>query len=94
MPAERRIGYHAVPQAFRPTLQGTIMSDLASELNKEIAGSEATIRLTNGESFRMAGDVENVADNFIKVGLSNNPDKKGRMLVNIHHIVSIDWYIS
>jgi hypothetical protein len=69
------------------------MSDLASELNKEISGAEATIRLTNGESFRMAGDVENVAENFIKVGLSNNPDKKGRMLVNIHHIVSIDWYV-
>jgi hypothetical protein len=69
------------------------MADLASELNKEISGAEATIRLTNGESFRMSGDVEGIADNFIKVGLSNNPDKKGRMLVNIHHIVSIDWYV-
>lgn len=69
------------------------MSDFASALNREIAGAEATIRLTNGESFRMSGDVENVDENFIKVGLSNNPDKKGRMLVNIHHIVSIDWYV-
>jgi hypothetical protein len=69
------------------------MSDLASALNKEIAGAEATVRLTNGESFRMSGDVENVAGNIIKVNLSNNPDKKGRMLVNADHIVSIDWYV-
>jgi hypothetical protein len=80
-------------QAFRPSLQGAIMSDLASELNKEIGGAEATIRLTNGESFRMSGNVENLAENFIKIELSNNPDKKGRMLVNMHHIVSIDWYV-
>ena len=69
------------------------MSDFASALNKEIAGAEATIRLTNGESFRMSGDVESVAEDFIKVGLSNNPDKKGRMLVNVHHVVSVSWYV-
>ncbi|OAJ71015.1 hypothetical protein A7976_06125 [Methylobacillus sp. MM3] len=69
------------------------MSDFASELNKEISGAEATIRLTNGESFRMSGNVENIDANFIRIGLSNNPDKKGRMLVNVNHIVSIDWYV-
>lgn len=52
------------------------MADLASELNKEISGAEATIRLTNGESFRMIGNVENVADNFIKIGLSKQPGQK------------------
>lgn len=64
-----------------------------SSLNQEINGAEATIRLTNGESFRISGTIENVTDSFLKVGLSNNPDKKGRMLVNVNHIVSIDWYV-
>ena len=69
------------------------MSTLAQALNGQIAGSEATLSLTNGESFRIRGDFESVSDQFISVVLSNNPDKKGRKMVNVSHIVSIEWYL-
>jgi hypothetical protein len=68
------------------------MLSLVEALNKEVAGDEATIVLTNGDSFRVKGDVESVSDTFISVALSNNPDKKGKKLVNVNHIVSISWY--
>jgi len=68
------------------------MSAITEALNKEIAGDEATIVLSNGDSFRIKGDVEPVSDLFISVALSNNPDKKGKKLVNVNHIISIDWY--
>jgi hypothetical protein len=69
------------------------MTSLTQALNQRIAGDEATISLSNGESFRVRGDLESVSDIFISVVLSNNPDKKGRRLVNVNHIVSIEWYI-
>jgi hypothetical protein len=69
------------------------MSTLAQALNRQIAGAEATLSLSNGESFRIRGDIESVSDQFVSVVLSNNPDKKGRKLVNTGHIVSIEWYI-
>lgn len=68
------------------------MSTFAEALNQKIAGDEATLHLSNKDSFRIKGDIESITDLFISVGLSNNPDKKGRKLVNIQHIVSIDWY--
>lgn len=68
------------------------MLALSQALNQQIAGDEATIALSNGESFRIRGDVESVSEIFISVCLSNNPDKKGRKLVNVNHIVSIEWY--
>ena len=68
------------------------MLTLTQALNQEIAGDEATLRLSNGESFRFKGNAESVSDLFISVTLSNNPDKKGRKMVNVNHIVSIDWY--
>jgi hypothetical protein len=68
------------------------MSDLIQALNQEIAGFEATLHLTNGDSFRVKGDIESISDRFVRVNLSNNPDKKGRKVVNLDHIVSIDWY--
>lgn len=68
------------------------MLSLTQALNQQIAGDEATLSLTNGESFRIRGDVESVSEIFINVSLSNNPDKKGRKLVNVNHIVSIEWY--
>ncbi len=68
------------------------MLALSQALNQQIAGDEATIALSNGESFRIRGDVESVSEIFISVSLSNNPDKKGRKLVNVNHIVSIEWY--
>ncbi len=69
------------------------MLDLAQALNGQIAGAEATLSLSNGESFRIRGDCELVSGQFISVVLSNNPDKKGRKLVNVSHIVSIEWYL-
>ena len=68
------------------------MLTLTERLNQEIAGDEATLHLSNGDSFRIRGDTESVSDLFISVSLSNNPDKKGRKMVNVNHIVSIDWY--
>jgi hypothetical protein len=68
------------------------MQTLTQALNQEIAGDEATLHLSNGDSFRIKGDVESVSDLFINVSLSNNPDKKGKKMVNVNHIVSIDWY--
>lgn len=69
------------------------MSALAQALNQQIAGDEATIHLSNGESFRIRGDAESVSDQFLTVSMSNNPDKKGRKMVNVNHIVSIEWYV-
>ena len=69
------------------------MPSLAQALNQQIAGAEATLSLTNGETFRIRGDIESVSELFISVVLSNNPDKKGRKMVNVNHIVSIEWYI-
>jgi hypothetical protein len=68
------------------------MSDLIQALNQEIAGFEATLHLSNGDTFRIKGDLDAVSDRFVRVSLSNNPDKKGRRIVNLDHIVSIDWY--
>ena len=68
------------------------MSAITEALNKEIAGDEATIILSNGDSFRIKGDIQPASDLFISVALSNNPDKKGKKLVNVNHIISIDWY--
>lgn len=68
------------------------MLTLTQTLNLSIAGDEATLHLDNGDSFRIKGEIESVNDLFISVSLSNNPDKKGRKLVNVNHIVSIDWY--
>lgn len=68
------------------------MLTLTESLNKIIAGDEATLHLSNGDSFRIRGDTESVSELFISVCLSNNPDKKGRKMVNVNHIVSIDWY--
>ena len=68
------------------------MSSLSQALNDEIAGNEATMSLSNGESLRIKGDAVSISDQFIRVNLANNPDKRGRKLVNVHHIVSIDWY--
>lgn len=68
------------------------MLTLTERLNQEIAGDEATLHLSNGDSFRIRGDTESVSELFISVSLSNNPDKKGRKMVNVNHIVSIDWY--
>jgi hypothetical protein len=69
------------------------MPTLSEALNQKIAGDEATLHLSNGDAFRIKGDIESLSDVFISVMLSNNPDKKGRKLVNVNHIVSIDWYI-
>jgi hypothetical protein len=69
------------------------MPTLSEALNQKIAGDEATLHLSNGDNFRIKGDIESLSDVFISVMLSNNPDKKGRKLVNVNHIVSIDWYI-
>ena len=44
-------------------------------------------------AFLPAAVIGAIAHDFIKVGLSNNPDKKGRMMVNVHHIVSVSWYV-
>ena len=68
------------------------MSAITEALNKEIAGYEANIVLSNGDTFRVKGNIEPVSDLFISVPLSNNPDKKGKKLVNVNHIISIDWY--
>jgi hypothetical protein len=68
------------------------MSTLTESLNHAIAGDEATLHLSNGDSFRVKGNFEAVSDQFISVSLSNNPDKKGHKMVNVSHIVSIDWY--
>lgn len=68
------------------------MPTLSESLNHEIAGAEATLHLSNGDSFRVRGDFEPISDQFISVSLSNNPDKKGHKMVNVNHIVSIDWY--
>ncbi len=68
------------------------MLTLTQALNAAIAGDEATLHLSNGDSFRIKGDTESISDLFISVNLSNNPDKKGRKMVNVNHIVSIDWY--
>lgn len=68
------------------------MSTLAQVLNQEIAGAEATLHLSDGESLRIKGDFSLAAEPFIVVSLTNNPDKKGRKMVNVNHIVSIDWY--
>ncbi len=68
------------------------MLTLTQALNQAIAGDEATLHLSNGDSFRIRGDTESVSDLFISVSLSNNPDKKGKKMVNVNHIVSIDWY--
>lgn len=68
------------------------MSTIAEALNQQIAGDEATLFLSNGQSFRIKGDVEPVSEVFINVLLSNNPDGKGKKMVNVHHIVSIEWY--
>ena len=68
------------------------MQTLTQALNQEIAGDEATLHLSNGDSFRIRGDVESVSELFINVSPSNNPDKKGKKMVNVNHIVSIDWY--
>jgi hypothetical protein len=69
------------------------MLTVAQALNQEIAGDEATLSLSNGQSFRIKGNIEFVSDLFISVSPSNNPDKKGRKMVNVNHIVSIDWYV-
>ncbi|OGV73132.1 MAG: hypothetical protein A3B82_03340 [Methylophilales bacterium RIFCSPHIGHO2_02_FULL_57_10] len=68
------------------------MSTLAQMLNQAIGGDEATLHLSNGDSFRIKGETESISDLFIAVSLSNNPDKKGKKMVNVNHIVSIDWY--
>lgn len=68
------------------------MQTLTESLNQAIGGDEATLHLTNGDSFRIRGDTVSISDLFISVSLSNNPDKKGRKMVNVNHIVSIDWY--
>ena len=68
------------------------MLALSQALNQQIAGDEATLALSNGETLRIRGDVEWVSELFLSVSLSNNPDKKGRKLVNVNHIVSIEWY--
>jgi hypothetical protein len=69
------------------------MSTIIQALNQEIAGGEANLSLSNGESFRFKGNIESVSDLFISVSPANNPDKKGRKMVNVNHIVSIDWYV-
>ncbi len=69
------------------------MLTVAQAFNQQIAGDEATLSLSNGQSFRIKGSVESVSDLFISVSPSNNPDKKGRKMVNVNHIVSIDWYV-
>jgi hypothetical protein len=69
------------------------MLTVTQALNQEIAGDEATLTLSNGQSFRIKGNIEPVTDLFIRVFPSNNPDKKGRKMVNLNHIVSIDWYV-
>ncbi|HZV98436.1 MAG TPA: hypothetical protein VFF74_05560 [Methylophilaceae bacterium] len=69
------------------------MTNTAEQLNLEIGNAEATMNLSSGESFRIRGIIENVSETFIRVPLSNNPDGKGRQLVNINHIVSITWYV-
>ncbi|MGA7950570.1 MAG: hypothetical protein WCA45_10510 [Thiobacillaceae bacterium] len=69
------------------------MLSVSEALNQEIAGDEATLTLSNGQSFRIRGKVETISDLFISVSPSNNPDKKGRKMVNVNHIVSIDWYV-
>jgi hypothetical protein len=68
------------------------MQTLIQALNQEIAGYEATLHLSNGDTFRIKGDIVPVSDLFISVNLSNNPDKRGRKIVGLNHIVSIDWY--
>jgi hypothetical protein len=68
------------------------MLTLTQSLNQAISGDEATLHLSNGDSFRIRGETESINELFISVSLSNNPDKKGRKLVNVNHIVSIDWY--
>lgn len=68
------------------------MSILSDSLNQAIAGDEATLHLSNGDSFRVKGNFEPVSNQFVSVSLSNNPDKKGHKLVNVNHIVSIEWY--
>lgn len=68
------------------------MLTLTQSLNQAIGADEATLHLSNGDSFRIKGDTDSISDLFISVSLSNNPDKKGRKLVNVNHIVSIDWY--
>lgn len=70
------------------------MSGFTEQFNQELAGVEATLNLTNGESFRIKGEIKSISDLLIIVNLSNNPDKKGRKMVNVNHIVSIDWYVS
>ena len=43
--------------------------------------------------FRIATPLdEPLNETFVTVKLADNPDKKGRKLVNVNHIVSIDWY--
>jgi len=69
------------------------MTNTAEQLTQEIGDAEATINLISGESFRIRGKIENVSDTFIRVPISNNPDGKGRQLVNVNHIVSITWYL-
>lgn len=69
------------------------MLTVIQALNQQIAGDEATLSLSNGQSFRIKGNIESVSDLFISVSPSNNPDKKGRKMVNVNHIVSIDWYV-
>ncbi len=69
------------------------MSSIAQLLNQELAGGEASLSLSNGESFRIKGEIKPVSDLFLNVNLANNPDKKGRKIVNVNHIVSIDWYV-
>lgn len=69
------------------------MLSSAQALSQQIAGAEATLSLTNGESFRIRGEIESVSEVFIRVTLSNNPDGKGRKMVNVNHIVSIEWYV-
>jgi hypothetical protein len=68
------------------------MLSLTQQLNQAIGGDEATLHLSNGDSFRIKGETEFVSELFISVSLSNNPDKKGKKMVNVNHIVSIDWY--
>ena len=68
------------------------MTTLTQALNTEIAGDEATLNLVNGDSFRVKGDFVEVSGGFVSVSLSNNPDKKGRKVVNLNHVVSIEWY--
>jgi hypothetical protein len=69
------------------------MPTLSEAINQEIGEDEATLSLSNGQSFRIKGKVESISDLFIRVSPSNNPDKKGRKIVNLNHIVSIDWYV-